>query len=47
MFGNKLYVIANSHLSQFNANKETVVGIEGALSPLKLVVYSLKRVREK
>ena len=47
MFGNKLYVIANSHLSQFNANKETVVGIEGALSPLKLVVYSLKQVREK
>ena len=40
-YGNKLYVIANSHLSQFNANKETVVGIEGALEPLKLVMYGL------
>jgi sugar lactone lactonase YvrE len=40
-FNNKLYVIANSHLEQFNANKETVVGIEKALTPLKLVVYGL------
>lgn len=38
-FRNKVYVIANSHLSQFNANKETVQGIENSLAPLKLVVY--------
>ena len=40
-FSNKLYVIANSHLDQFNANKETVAGIENALTPLKLVHYEL------
>jgi len=40
-FGNKLYVIANSHLDQFNANKESVVGIENTLTPLKLVLYGL------
>jgi len=40
-FGNKLYVIANSHLDQFNANKETVKGIENVLTPLKLVLYRL------
>ena len=41
-FGNKLYVIANSHLDQFNANKESVVGIENKLTPLKLVWYALQ-----
>ncbi|MEI9943483.1 MAG: hypothetical protein WDN26_04615 [Chitinophagaceae bacterium] len=40
-FRNKLYVIANSHLSQYNANKETVKGIENVLTPLKLVLYKL------
>jgi sugar lactone lactonase YvrE len=40
-YNNKLYVIANSHLEQFNANRETVIGIEKALTPLKLVVYGL------
>ena len=40
-FKNKLYVIANSHLDQFNANKESVTGIEDKLTSLKLVVYSL------
>lgn len=40
-FGNRLYVIANSHLDQFNANKETVKGIENKLTPLKLVLYAL------
>ena len=39
---NKLYVIANSHLDQFNKNKESVSGIEDALLPLKLLVYDLK-----
>jgi sugar lactone lactonase YvrE len=41
-FGNKLYVIANSHLDQFNVNKETVAGIESKLTPLKLVLYPLQ-----
>lgn len=40
-FRNKLYVIANSHLYQFNANKETVKGIEDLLTPLKLILYGL------
>jgi hypothetical protein len=40
-FGNKLYVIANSHLDQFNANKETTAGIETKLTPLKLILYPL------
>jgi sugar lactone lactonase YvrE len=38
----KLYVIANSHLDQFNANKESVKGIEGRLTPLKILVYPLQ-----
>ncbi|HEY0067468.1 MAG TPA: hypothetical protein VGB46_08895 [Flavisolibacter sp.] len=37
-----LYVIANSHLDQFNRNKETVQGIEKALSPLTLLLYPIK-----
>jgi streptogramin lyase len=36
-----LYVIANSHLDQFNRNKETVSGIEKSLSPLTLLLYPL------
>lgn len=44
-FGNKLYVIANSHLDQFNANKETVVGIEKVLTPLKLLVYDFRSTK--
>lgn len=39
--GNKLYVIANSHLDHYNANKESIIGIENKLTPLKLVVYRL------
>jgi sugar lactone lactonase YvrE len=38
-FGNKLYVIANSHLDQYNKNNESVKGIESALMPLRLVLY--------
>ena len=41
-FAKKLYVIANSHLDQFNANKERVDGIEGSLTPLTILVYQLK-----
>jgi sugar lactone lactonase YvrE len=40
---NKLYVIANSHLDQFNKNKESVYGIESSLLPMKLLVYKMKR----
>ena len=39
--GKKLFVIANSHLDQFNANKEKVEGIQKDLRPLTLVVYEL------
>lgn len=41
LYAGKLYVIANSHLDQFNANKESIIGIEDQLKPLKLVVYKL------
>lgn len=41
-FGNKLYVIANSHLDQYNKNKEKVAGIENHLAPLKLVLYVIE-----
>ena len=39
--GKKLFVIANSHLDQYNANKEKVEGIEKDLKPLMLVVYEM------
>jgi sugar lactone lactonase YvrE len=39
--GKKLYVIANSHLDQYNANKEKVDGIEMDLKPLRIVVYGM------
>jgi sugar lactone lactonase YvrE len=38
-----LYVIANSHLDQFNQNKESIQGIEKALTPLTLLLYPIKR----
>jgi hypothetical protein len=40
-FKNKLYIVANSHLDEYNKNKESVIGIEKALTPLKLVMYRL------
>ena len=40
--GNKLYVLANSHLGFFNANKESTAGIEDKLKPVVVIVYELK-----
>lgn len=40
--GNRLYVLANSHLSAYNANKESVKGVEDKLTPVTVVVYELK-----
>jgi sugar lactone lactonase YvrE len=40
-YRNKLYLISNSHLDEFNKNKETVNGIESKLTPLKILVYKL------
>jgi hypothetical protein len=38
---NKLYVLANSHLASYNANKESTAGIGDKLKPVAVVVYSL------
>jgi hypothetical protein len=43
IYKNKLYVIANSHLDQFNKNKESIYGIESSLLPMKLLVYKIKK----
>jgi len=40
---NKLYVIANSHLSEYNGNKESITGIENKLLPVAVLVYDLKK----
>jgi len=37
--GNKLYVLANSNLGVYNANKESVAGVEQKLSPITILVY--------
>ena len=42
ILGNRLYVLANSHLGFFNANKESTVGIEDKLTPVVVIVYELK-----
>jgi len=39
---NKLYVVANSYLSAYNANHESVKGIEDKLGPVTILVYELK-----
>ena len=39
--GNKLYVLANSNLGIYNANKESVAGVEQKLSPITILVYDL------
>ncbi len=38
--GNKLYVLANSNLGVYNANKESVKGVEQKLSPISILVYN-------
>ncbi|HYE54118.1 MAG TPA: SMP-30/gluconolactonase/LRE family protein [Chitinophagaceae bacterium] len=40
--GNKLYVIANSHLGFYNANKESIKGIESKLMPVVVIRYMLQ-----
>lgn len=40
--GNKLYVLANSHLAAYNANKQSVKGVEDKLTPVAIVCYELK-----
>lgn len=42
LLGNKLYVLANSYLSAYNANHELVKGIEDKLGPVTILVYELK-----
>jgi outer membrane protein assembly factor BamB len=39
LYRNKLYVIANSHLDIFNANKTSTKGIEEKLMPLTILIY--------
>lgn len=39
---NKLYVLANSHLASYNANKESTAGVSEKLTPVTVVVYSLQ-----
>jgi hypothetical protein len=39
---NKLYVLANSYLGEYNANKESSEGISDKLGPVAILVYRLK-----
>lgn len=41
--GNQLYVLANSHLAAYNANKESTAGIKDKLLPISIVTYALKK----
>lgn len=40
--GNKLYVLANSYLTEYNANKESAKGIADRLGPVVVLIYKLK-----
>jgi DNA-binding beta-propeller fold protein YncE len=42
LLGNKLYVVANSYLTSYNANNESVKGIEDKLGSVAILVYELK-----
>lgn len=42
VLGNKLYVLANSYLGEYNANKESAQGIADKLGPVVVLVYDLK-----
>lgn len=42
VLGNKLYVLANSYLGEYNANKESAKGIADKLGPVTILVYELK-----
>ena len=39
--GNKLYVLANSHLAIYNANGENLKPAEPGLTPVTILVYQL------
>jgi streptogramin lyase len=41
--GNRLYVLANSHLAVYNANKQSTLGVEEKLTPVAIVQYELKK----
>lgn len=41
LVGNKLYVLANSHLASYNANKQSVKGVENKLTDVAVVIYEL------
>jgi streptogramin lyase len=42
VLGNNLYVLSNSYLAAYNANKESVAGIENKLGSVTILVYKLK-----
>lgn len=42
VLGNNLYVLSNSYLAAYNANKESVEGIEDKLGAVTILVYKLK-----
>jgi len=42
LVNNKLYVLSNSHLASYNANKESTAGIVDKLSPVAVIIYSLQ-----
>lgn len=42
ILGDKLYVLANSYLAAYNANKESAKGIDDKLGPVTVLVYELK-----
>lgn len=45
ILGNKLYVLANSYLGEYNANKESAIGITDKLGPVIVIVYDLSALR--
>lgn len=40
--GNRLYVIANSYLTEYNQNKSSTKGIEDKLKPVVILVYDVR-----
>lgn len=42
ILGNKLYILANSYLGEYNANKESAKGISDKLGPVTILVYKLE-----
>jgi streptogramin lyase len=42
IYNNKIYIIANSYLADYNANKESVDGIKDKLGSVTILVYKLE-----